>query len=58
MKIKLKTNINLWEISYNVDELSLSTHFNSGFIDDIDIVKEYFIKTNPKAINILIIKLS
>ncbi len=54
--MKIKTNINLWEISYKEEELQLSTVFNSGFVDDIDIIKEYFIKTNPKVSEITIKK--
>ncbi len=54
--MKLKTNINLWEISYKEGQLRLSTIFNSGFIDDIDIVKEYFTKTNSKVSEITIKK--
>jgi len=54
--MKLKININLWEISYKEEQLQLSTIFNSGFIDDIKMVKEYFIKTNTKASEIIIKK--
>ena len=56
--MKIKTNINLWEILYEEEQLQLqfSTVFNSGFIDDIDIIKEYFIKTNPKVSEITIKK--
>ena len=54
--MKIKTNINLWEIFYEEEQLQFSTVFNSGFIDDIDIIKEYFIKTNPKVSEITIKK--
>lgn len=43
----LKTNINLWEISYKENQIQFSTIFNSGFINDINMVKEYFKKLNP-----------
>ena len=52
----MKTNINLWEIFFEEEQLQFSTVFNSGFIDDIDIIKEYFIKTNPKVSEITIKK--
>ena len=54
--MKIKTNINLWEIFYEEEQLQFSTVFNSGFIDDVDIIKEYFIKTNPKVSEITIKK--
>lgn len=54
--MKLKTNINLWEIFYKEQNLQLSTIFNSGFIDDINIIKEYFTKTTPNASEITIKK--
>ncbi len=44
---KIKTTINLWEISYTDNSLSLSTVFNSGFIDDINLVTHYFLLKNP-----------
>ena len=54
--MKLKTSLNFWEISFKEESLQLSTIFNSGFIDDINIVKEFFIKTNPNASEITINK--
>ena len=36
--------------------MNLLECFNSGFIDDIDIVKQYFIKKNPDAKEIIISK--
>ena len=41
----MKKNINLWDISYKDDGLEISSVFNSGFIDDIDVVKAYIIKS-------------
>jgi len=54
MKIKLKQNINLWKISYKENSIELNTMFNSGFIDDVNIVSEFFKNSNPNAIDILI----
>ncbi len=54
--ISIKKNINLWRISYVENTINMSTVFNSGFIDDVDIVKNYFIKNNPHSNNINIIK--
>ena len=56
MMISIKKNINLWRISYVENTINMSTVFNSGFIDDVDIVKNYFIKNNPHSNNINIIK--
>ena len=52
--MKLKNNINLWTITYKEEELNLATVFNSGFINDIDIVRNYFILNNPVASEITI----
>jgi hypothetical protein len=57
-KIKLKTNINLWSIIFNVEGARFETIFNSGFIDDIDIVEEYFTRVNLTYYNIKIKKLT
>lgn len=54
--ISIKKNINLWRISYVENSINMSTVFNSGFIDDVEIVKNYFIKNNPHSNNINIIK--
>lgn len=54
--MKLKTNINVWEISYKVDDLPISTIFNSGFIDDISIIEEYVRKSNSDLTEIRIKK--
>ena len=54
--MKLKTNFNLWEISYKEGQLQFSTIFNSGFIDDINIVEVYFTKSNSNASEITIKK--
>ena len=54
--MELKTNFNLWEIFYKENKLQFSTIFNSGFIDDINIVEEYFRKSNSNASEIIIKK--
>ncbi len=56
--MELKTNINLWEISFKENSIHLSTIFNSGFIDDFCIVKEYFKTTYPNAEEIVIKKIN
>lgn len=47
--MKLKTNINSWDIFFKENKMQFSTCFNSGFIDDIDVVKKYFKKIHPNA---------
>ena len=54
--MELKTNFNLWEIFYKENQIEFSTIFNSGFIDDINIVEEYFTKSNPTVSEITIKK--
>lgn len=52
----IKQHLNLWVIWYKDEDVIFSTVFNSGFIDDINIVKEYFIKNNPNYSEIKIEK--
>jgi len=52
-KIYIKTNINVWSITYKRDGVLFHTVFNSGFIDDMETVKECFMKTNPDEILII-----
>lgn len=52
----IKQHLNLWVIFYKDRNLPFSTVFNSGFIEDINVVKEYFIKNNPNYSEIKIEK--
>lgn len=54
--IKLKQSINYWNVSYKKNELTLSTVFNSEFINNIDVVKLFIVKTNPDVLEIKISK--
>ena len=44
--MKLKNSCNYWCIIYERGPLKFSTIFNSGFIDDIDMVRIYFGRNN------------
>ncbi len=46
-EVKIKQSVNLWEISYTDNSPPLTTVFNSGFIDDVYLVTNYFLLKNP-----------
>lgn len=56
--MKLKINLNLWDITCMLGKLKIKTIFNSGYIDDSKIILKYFKKTNKNATNIVINKIS
>ena len=54
--MNFKTSINMWNILYKEGSVELSTMFNSGMIDDVEIIKSYFMKNNPKVQKVIVIK--
>ena len=58
--MRLKKNINLWEITYIKleNDIMLKEIFNSGMIDDIEIIRKYFLEKNPTLFRFDIKKLN
>jgi len=52
--MKLKKNVNLWEVNYKIDDLNMSTGINSGMIDDYALIEQHFKSIEPEAKHIKI----